>query len=131
MAELSSALPRGPDGPCAMISPRHSARCFRNALSGLEGALCPLQDWKIRCLCILHDLLLGEKFNLHWVPRSLHSNQNAQRPTLSHELLEIVKKDEEHYFRNVMASKEFWFYFEFPHDSAFAASGDAIPERIK
>jgi hypothetical protein len=97
----------------------------------MQEALCPLQDYKATCLRILHDVLYFEKFNLRWVPHSLDSNQKAERVTLSHRLLEILEKDEENDFYNVLAGYEFWFYLEYSHESATAESRDEIPERIR
>jgi hypothetical protein len=48
---------------------------------------------KATCLRILYDIMHRGKFILHWVPHSLDSNQNAERVTFSHGLLEVLKKD--------------------------------------
>jgi hypothetical protein len=45
------------------------------------------------CLRILYDVLNREKFTLHWIPHPLDNNQRAERVTLSHWLLEVLKKD--------------------------------------
>jgi hypothetical protein len=47
------------------------------------------------CLRILHDNLHCENFTLRWIPHSRDSNQKAERVTLSHGLLEVLKKDKE------------------------------------
>jgi hypothetical protein len=50
-------------------------------------------------LHILPDVLHREKFTLHWVLHSLDSNQKAERVTLSHGLLEVLKKRKKTTFR--------------------------------
>jgi hypothetical protein len=61
---------------------------------------------KATCLRILRDVLHREKFTLHWIPHSLHSNQKAERMTLSHGLLEVLKKNEKDDFGNVLTGDE-------------------------
>jgi hypothetical protein len=61
------------------------------------------------CLRILHDVLHREKFILRWVPHSLDSNQKTERVTFSHGLLEILKKDDENNFQNILTGDESCF----------------------
>jgi hypothetical protein len=77
----------------------------------------PAQDCTATHLRILHDALHREKFNLRWVSHSLDSKQKAKRVTLSHGLLEFLKKDEENNCPNVLTGDESWFYSEYRHDS--------------
>jgi hypothetical protein len=67
-------------------------------------------------LHILFDALHREKFTLRWVPHFLDGNQKADRVTLSHGLLEVLKKDEQKDFRDILTGDEPWFHFEYPYD---------------
>jgi hypothetical protein len=55
----------------------------------------------------MHDILHFEKFNLRCAAQSLDSNREAERVTLSHELLEVLEKDEEKDFHNVLTRDKF------------------------
>jgi hypothetical protein len=46
------------------------------------------------------------------------SQPKAKRVALSHGLLEVLKKDEENNFHNVVTGYEYWLYLEYPHESA-------------
>jgi hypothetical protein len=97
----------------------------------VQEALFPPHDCKATCLCILHDVLHLEKFNLRWVAHSLNSNQNTERVTRWHGLLEVLEKDEEDDFRNILTRDESRFYLKYSHESAWAASRDEVLEKIK
>jgi hypothetical protein len=93
----------------------------------VQEALCPLQDCKITCLHILHDVLHLEKFKLLWIPHSLDSNQKTERVTLSHGLVEVLEKYEENDLHNVLTGDKSWLLLEYPHESAWSASRDKVP----
>jgi hypothetical protein len=46
------------------------------------------------------------------------NNQKAERVTLSHGPLQVMKKDKQNGFWNLLTGEELCFYFEYPHDSA-------------
>jgi hypothetical protein len=72
----------------------------------VQEALCQFRIGRAMCLHILHDVLHREKFTLRWVPHFLDRNQKAGRMTLSQELLQVLKEDEEKDFRNVLKGDE-------------------------
>jgi hypothetical protein len=51
--------------------------------------------------------------------------------TVSHGLLEVLKKDEANDFQNLLTGDKPWSYFEYPQDSLWATSRDEVSERIK
>jgi hypothetical protein len=56
--------------------------------------LCPkLKIGRPTCLCVFHDDLYLEKFNLRYVPHSLEANQKRSWVELSRELLQILEQD--------------------------------------
>jgi hypothetical protein len=61
---------------------------------------------KSTCLCILHDVLRLKKFNLRWVPHSLDNAQNAERVSLSTNLLKILKEDQKSEFAQVITGNK-------------------------
>jgi hypothetical protein len=82
----------------------------------------------ITCLRILHDVLQVKKFNLRWVPHSLHERQKAERVSLSKDFLRILKENQKTGFANVVTGDESWFYFEYPHQSVWALPEMRFPK---
>jgi hypothetical protein len=50
---------------------------------------------------------------------------------LSHRLLEVLEKDEENEFHNILTGDKSWFYLKYIHEPTSAAFRDEILERIK
>jgi hypothetical protein len=50
---------------------------------------------KTTCLRVLHEELGLSKFYSRWVPNTINANQMAERVTLSHQLLQVLRSDEE------------------------------------
>jgi hypothetical protein len=91
------------------------------------------QDLRIAkaiCLPILHDELAMLKFHLRWIPHPLSSNQRSARITDSSLLLEVLEDAQRPGFERIITGDESWFFLYSPHNSAWAASGDALPERV-
>jgi hypothetical protein len=63
--ELSSAMTRGPDDPCAMISTRHSAPCFRNALSRCARGFVSTSELERLHVCAFHTMFCIVKSSLY------------------------------------------------------------------
>jgi hypothetical protein len=51
--------------------------------------------------------------------------------TLSHGLLEVLEKNEEKDFHNILTGDKFWFYLKYPGESVLDAFRDEVPEKIK
>jgi hypothetical protein len=116
--EPSSTMIRGQGDPCAIILPRFSAPCFRNSiLHHARGFVSTSELQRLR-YCAFRTIfcILKVQFTLH---SALSGKQSkAEGMTLSHGLLEIMKKDKENDFHNVLTGDESWFYFEYLHGSA-------------
>jgi hypothetical protein len=72
-----------------------------------------------------------KKFHLRRIPYSFDDAQNAERVSLSIDLLRILKENQKTGFANAITCDESWFYFEYLHQSVEVASRDEVPERIK
>jgi hypothetical protein len=86
---------------------------------------------KTTCLQILHKNLGLKEFHRRWVPCSLDSTQKRNRVTLSHELLDILPREETYGFEHVISGDESWFFRHYPTESAWAVSQDEHPVRVK
>jgi transposase len=65
---------------------------------------------KTTSLRIVHDNLGMKKFNLLWVSHALNSSQNAERVTLSHEILAVLESERRNSFQNVITGDKSWFF---------------------
>jgi hypothetical protein len=84
---------------------------------------------KTTCLRVLHDQLGFRKCYFRWIPHALSENQVQCRITFSEELLQVLHHARETNFDNLLTGDESWFYYEYPHDSAWAASRATLPTR--
>jgi hypothetical protein len=82
---------RGDGHPNTIVSQKLSALFFGISFDVLQGALYALQDYSATRLRSLYR----EKFNLLWILHSMNRNQKAGRVTLSYELLEVLKNENE------------------------------------
>jgi hypothetical protein len=81
------------------------------------------------CLRILHEDLGFRKCCLRWVPHSMADNEALCRVTFSEELPQNVRHAKETSFKHLSTSYESWFYYEYSHGSAWAASRAILPTR--
>jgi hypothetical protein len=84
---------------------------------------------KTTCLRGLHEDLGFRKCYLRWVPDSTTGNEAQCRVTFSEELLEVVRHAKETYFEHLLTGDGSWFYFGYPHDSAWAPSRATLQTR--
>jgi hypothetical protein len=61
-------------------------------------------------MCVLHDDLHLETFNLCHVPHSLEADQKRLWVELSRELLQILEKDQQYEFEHRSTGDESWFF---------------------
>jgi hypothetical protein len=54
---------------------------------------------------VLHEELELIKLCLPWVPHALDVNQLTERPTLSHQLLQVLRSNQEHNFKNIVMGR--------------------------
>jgi hypothetical protein len=84
---------------------------------------------KTSCLRVLHEDLGFSKSYLRWVPHSMTGNEAQCQITFSEELLEVVRHAKETNFEHLLTGDESWFYYEYPHDSAWVPSRATLPTR--
>jgi hypothetical protein len=84
---------------------------------------------KTTCLRVLHDDLGFRKYYLRWVPHSMTGNEAQCRVTFSEEPLEVVRHAKETNFEHLLTGDESWFYYEYPHDSAWTPPRATLPTR--
>jgi hypothetical protein len=65
------------------------------------------------CLCILHDVLRLQKFNLRWIPSSLDDAHKAERVSLSTDILRVLKEHQRNEFAQIITGDNSWFYFDY------------------
>jgi hypothetical protein len=83
------------------------------------------------CVWVLHEALGLTKFDLRWVPHTLDADQMAERVDLSHQLLQVLRSDEEQNFKNIVTGDESWFFLETSVISGWSRSRDDLTSRPK
>jgi hypothetical protein len=68
-----------------------------------------------------------QKFNLRWVSHSPSDDQKAERVSISGEMIRILESEERHNFDTILTGDEFWFYFAYHYQAAWAEARDLIP----
>jgi transposase len=86
---------------------------------------------KATCLRILREDLELKRFHLRWVAHTLDSTYKRNRVALSHELLDILRPEQECSSAHVMTGDEWWFFQHYPNESACLESQDELPARVK
>jgi hypothetical protein len=61
---------------------------------------------------VFHEELELAKLYLRWVSHALDANQMAELISLSHQLLQVLRSNEEQNFRNIVTGDESWFFSE-------------------
>jgi hypothetical protein len=84
---------------------------------------------KTTCLRVLHEDLGFRKCYLRWVSDSMTRNEAQSRVTFTEELLEVVRHAKETNFELLLTGDESWFYYEYPHEWAWALSRATHPTR--
>jgi hypothetical protein len=67
---------------------------------------------KTTCFRVFDQKFDSTKFYLRWVPHTLDANQMSDRITSPNQLLQLLKLDEEHNFRNIVTGDESWFFLK-------------------